>query len=125
MAGMTPLGVKPGRYAINEGNFVIHQDQHGQSEGVADSDAMMSSDRIKVSFTSGPRKGECRWVPLQDVSVNQQAQDEKTLETLIIHARDDLKLAESKAAELYYFHTADDCNNLRTEIEKLIASRNS
>ncbi len=56
-----------GRYHIKEGDSVIHEDQHGQSEGVADSNAMASSNRIKVSFTSGPRKGECRWVLLENV----------------------------------------------------------
>lgn len=47
---------------IREGDFVIHQDYYGTSEGYADSDVMRSRLEIKVRFTSGPRKGECRWV---------------------------------------------------------------
>lgn len=57
-----------GRFAIKEGHAVIHEDRHGKSNGVADSDAMMSSNRIKVSFISGIRAGECLWVPLDEVS---------------------------------------------------------
>lgn len=52
---------------IHEGERVTHTDKHGTSLGVADSDGMPSSNRIKISFDSGIRKGECRWVPLNEV----------------------------------------------------------
>ncbi len=42
---------------------------------------------------------------------------------LLTHARDDLRLAETTAASMLYWHTAEDCKNAREAVEKLIASR--
>jgi hypothetical protein len=55
------------RTQIKAGDKVIHTDGFGTSAGVADSDEMSSRGEIKVSFTFGPRKGECRWMPLAEV----------------------------------------------------------
>lgn len=53
---------------IKEGDFLIHEDYYGQSEGFADSDEMRSRLEVKVRFVTGPRKGECRWVDLNLVT---------------------------------------------------------
>lgn len=67
MTRKTDTNETAGRYSIAEGEYVQHQDSCGISYGRADSPAMMSSNRIKVDFTLGPRRGECRWVPLEQV----------------------------------------------------------
>lgn len=53
---------------IKEGNEIIHEDKFGQSAGIAWSDQI--GDRIKINFSSGRRAGECRWIPLSEVSLH-------------------------------------------------------
>jgi hypothetical protein len=47
----------------------------------------------------------------------------ETLSSLVEHAKDDLRLAELKAVEIAYFHTAEDCKNARKLLEHIIKSR--
>ncbi len=49
--------------------------------------------------------------------------EESLIARLLQHARDDLRLAETTAASMLYWHTAEDCKNAREAVEKLMSSR--
>ncbi len=110
---------KVGRFHIKEGHTVIHKDEHGESQGIADSDAMLSSNRIKVSFTSGPRLGECRWIPLEQITAiaplpqGNEAQHSREDEAYAI-AYDIDRGRGNKLAELL-----DERDKLKTHADKL------